>query len=755
MPSSGVGIFTNPTTVWSAAGLLNNDGGQSLRVSYNLPWYRTSDYADLNALRTAAGAGPYAIIVNSNIAVTANLTLGSGIHLVYQPGCIVTVNTTFTLTIASPQHIVAGQRQTLFTLVGTGAVAFTSPGQVSAHWWGVTGDGVTDDTAILQAVVTAYQDVSLDNGVFKLSDAITITGAGKLTGAGHITASTHNGQGTLIWQSNAAKAAIVLTAGRGQLRSFDVVSELDGVQVLDSSFCLVQDVHVLGGTKGRGFIVEDSVMTVLRDCKATVNGYTARWVNGYAGTMSKGLDVVTGDHTFFATTATEVYDFNCDGCALAVNVRRTATLSTECTLFGGVLESATQNLLVSEGAIFRMYGTHCELGTYQFSTLAELRCHGVGFGTGKTTVTDCLASRFEACDFAELEIQSGSRETSLRDCYITAWKLTNNGIGTRIEETTPQAVTTKFVVGGFNRANSQNLIFNGSAEKWTNGDAMPVGWTTNAANTTIAKEAVLVKEGTYSVKITNAAGTNYTGVKWPGLGPLIRSEWLTVGYWEYVPTGAAGQIGAYVSGVDGGIADAWEYLYGTLVYDTWVWRTYSFYIGAPGSAKRTGSIDLSIVMCGGAAGNGKFGYIDGVMVIDGKTLGRQFVERTGEFTDRFAGADRFLGSSIVPVQAGDPVSTVYTVPTGKTAVITRVVARGPTASLANGTSFSFGSGANRNSWKTAVDLSTMTAATDYMTLAADGVKHTLEAAGATFGVKPVTGATADAEVTVDVFGYEY
>jgi hypothetical protein len=115
-----------------------------------------------------------------------------------------------------------------------------------------------------------------------------------------------------------------------------------------------------------------------------------------------------------------------------------------------------------------------------------------------------------------------------------------------------------------------------------------------------------------------------------------------------------------------------------------------------------------------------------------------------------------LGSATVDLQNGDSKSTAYTVPTGKKAIITHVVIHSPTASLADGDDFDIGSGANADTWRQTVNLETMTATTDYMVIpniAATPTKYTLEAAAAAFGIKPITGATADAQATMAVFGY--
>lgn len=115
-----------------------------------------------------------------------------------------------------------------------------------------------------------------------------------------------------------------------------------------------------------------------------------------------------------------------------------------------------------------------------------------------------------------------------------------------------------------------------------------------------------------------------------------------------------------------------------------------------------------------------------------------------------------LASATIETQNGDGKTTVFTVPTGKSAIITHVIIHSPSASLADGTDFDIGSGANADTWRQTISLTTMTATTDYMvipSIAATPVKYTLEAAGAAFGIKPITGATADTTATMAVFGY--
>jgi hypothetical protein len=115
-----------------------------------------------------------------------------------------------------------------------------------------------------------------------------------------------------------------------------------------------------------------------------------------------------------------------------------------------------------------------------------------------------------------------------------------------------------------------------------------------------------------------------------------------------------------------------------------------------------------------------------------------------------------LASETVALQDGDSKTVVYVVPYGKKAIVTQVIIRNPSASLADGNDFDIGDGANADTWKTAVDLSGMTGTDDYMVISNDNaVVGAVFDAGDEFGIKPATGATADATATMEVIGYEF
>ena len=93
-------------------------------------------------------------------------------------------------------------------------------------------------------------------------------------------------------------------------------------------------------------------------------------------------------------------------------------------------------------------------------------------------------------------------------------------------------------------------------------------------------------------------------------------------------------------------------------------------------------------------------------------------------------------------------TTLLTVPVGKTAYISHILIRDPSASMAGGTDYDF------TNWKQTVDLSSLTTlGTDYIFLDGNNVKYTETAAGVDIEITVVTGTTAACTATIEVFGF--
>ena len=93
-------------------------------------------------------------------------------------------------------------------------------------------------------------------------------------------------------------------------------------------------------------------------------------------------------------------------------------------------------------------------------------------------------------------------------------------------------------------------------------------------------------------------------------------------------------------------------------------------------------------------------------------------------------------------------TTLFTVPTGKTAYVTHIIIRDPSASMDGGTDYDF------TTWKQTVDLSSLTTlGTDYIVLDCNNTKYTEQVAGTAFQITVNTGTTAACTASIDVFGY--
>ena len=108
------------------------------------------------------------------------------------------------------------------------------------------------------------------------------------------------------------------------------------------------------------------------------------------------------------------------------------------------------------------------------------------------------------------------------------------------------------------------------------------------------------------------------------------------------------------------------------------------------------------------------------------------------------------------------IYSLYSAPTGKQALITRVVVHSNSASLAGCNDVNFGGGAAAATpvWMDAeAHLAGMTSASMYWSITADDAVQTLidgddaTAANRTFAMGVVSGSTGSSTAVVDVFGY--
>ena len=123
---------------------------------------------------------------------------------------------------------------------------------------------------------------------------------------------------------------------------------------------------------------------------------------------------------------------------------------------------------------------------------------------------------------------------------------------------------------------------------------------------------------------------------------------------------------------------------------------------------------------------------------------------------------RLSTTTSVDMNTASAKTTLYTVAAGKRAIITHVIIRDPSATLAGCDDVDFGTGAacaTQNFLNNETGIGDMTATTDFMVLTAESNEYTIidgdaaAAADREFGIYIVDGSDGAATATIDVFGY--
>jgi len=168
----------------------------------------TDDRTAINAAHTAATANGGVLYfpggsANNTYRLSSNITFNSDVTLVFAAGAKLSIDNTFTVTISAK---ISPTMHQIFSGAGTivieaGAVEFLIP-----QWWGAVGDGVADDTAAIQAALTAAElktrIVHLPQGTYLTSSQLSMRYATKLIGAGResttIAVGEADGSGILV-----------------------------------------------------------------------------------------------------------------------------------------------------------------------------------------------------------------------------------------------------------------------------------------------------------------------------------------------------------------------------------------------------------------------------------------------------------------------------------------------------------------------------------------------------------------------------
>ena len=172
----------------AAIGDLFHKGASGFDVrSYGAVGDGSTDDEPAFTLAIAAAAGGRVIVVEADTSyrLSSNVTVPAGVTIVFQQGGLLLIDNGITFTVNGTMH--AGMYQ-IFSGTGTVSIARGAVEYLLPHWWGAVGDGVADDTAEIQAALTAAElkvrKVHLPPGDYLTSSQLSLRYANELFGGG-------------------------------------------------------------------------------------------------------------------------------------------------------------------------------------------------------------------------------------------------------------------------------------------------------------------------------------------------------------------------------------------------------------------------------------------------------------------------------------------------------------------------------------------------------------------------------------------
>lgn len=526
----------------------------------------------------AASAGSWLFMPPGLFRISDSMEFTSNVW--FAEGAILSIDVGDTVTFGANSKLEAGLYQ-IFS--GAGSVSFNRGSlleTVYPQWWGATGDGVTDDTAAIQAAVTAAQHITYTRLVFfpfgryRISSAIDITRRVRIQGVGI---------GSQIFQESDEHV-------------FDVDDDAVGVLIDNTS---IQDLWLASAATSAG-----KALIYLHYCDSVVirnvgmwGSYYGIYVHGsifghFENLYSYENNLMLGWGEYGATNQAWVYVSE-DGSA-----HSNANLFLNNILSYGVWGYHFDTTGAED--YNHIIGGSCDNGTNRGVWLVNTRKLAIrdlhmesAYASPGITLDSCRVVSIENTNVGALVINN-SQQVNVENCNLTAVSIDRFSEEVEIVRSTYDSMTADaakmdissmylnsgeyFKIWGRQNRAGRNLV-DGDLEIWSGGN--PADFARDGTGNLVVEETTIVKFGSSSAKIqTGAAGGHVDAYIYTNLDIARQAKTGLTNYrssayqWTLSASGTAEYYCEISGGGDPGIDESpkiipLEETGGVLINDTW------------------------------------------------------------------------------------------------------------------------------------------------------------------------------------------